>query len=246
MTPKDYNLLLQCIGWNSRTWAVPIRKILNETAVLKRNNLHVLELGAGRVSTLGALFFRNTNQVKISYFDESTRSLVAGRVALLSEKNNSTYVKELVQASMLDLHGVYDVIIMKSVLGGVFRNSQSKQNVDGFLKEIAAKHLSDNGVLITIDNGLPFYARLIDRFGARNEHWRYFLPKDFSGSVMQSSFGLFGAFSFKTRLGHFGGLLENLTHLVDTYLFKVFDKSPTVIASVYVKNPTISEPDQTK
>jgi hypothetical protein len=133
---------------------------------------------------------------------------------------------------------------MKSVLGGVFRNNQSKHNVNDFLIEIAAKHLTDNGILITIDNGLPFYAWLISRFGARSAHWRYFSPKDFSSAAMQSSFGLFGAFSFKMRLGRFGGFLEDITHLADTFLFRVFDKSPTVIASVYVKNPITSERDQ--
>lgn len=236
MTPKDYHLLLQCIGWNNRTWAVPISQVINKTGVLGRKNIHVLELGAGRVSTLGALFFRNANHVTISYFNQSMHKPVAKRIdKIFPVAGDTDYEKHFAQASVLDLHGVYDVIIMKSVLGGVFRIDQSRQNINTFLEAIVANNLADNGVLITVDNGIPFYARLISRFGARGAHWRYFRPEEFSGAPFQFCFGLIGAFSLKTRLGRFGQLLEDLIHLTDRALCGIFNKSPTVIASAYMK-----------
>ncbi len=241
MTPKDYKLLLRCIGWNSRTWAVPISKVFDKTGVLERKSLQVLELGAGRASTLGALFLRNTNHVTVSYFDESTFGQVARRVSTLSEDRDAAYKLRLTQASVLDLHGTYDVIIMKSVLGGVFRTNQSKQNINGFIQTIVANNLSDNGVLISIDNGLPFYTKLIDKFGAHSAHWRYFRPREFSGAAIQFNFGLLGAFSFKMRLGHFGEILEDLTYFTDSILCSIFNKNPTVIASAYIKTPFITK-----
>jgi hypothetical protein len=247
MTPHDYSLLLCCIGWNSRTWAGPISKIFIKTDILNRKNMRVLELGAGRVSALGAIFFRNTNHVKISYYDQSTFSPVASRIDALTLKIGcAVYKRQFVQASILDLHGTYDVIIMKSVLGGVFRTHRSNQNINDFLEAIVANNLTDNGILITVDNGVPFYGRLIEKFGARGAHWRCFRPDEFSGASFQYCFGLLGAFSLKMRLGPLGEVFENLIHFTDCALFSFFNKSPTVIASAYVKIPPVPEQENSE
>lgn len=242
MTPKDYKLLLRCIGWNSRTWAVPTSKILDKTGLLERKNLKVLELGAGRASSLGVLFLRNANEVTISYFDKSNYEQVAECIDTFPKDQSATYKLQLVQASILGLRGTYDVIIMKSVLGGVFRTDQPEQNINGFLETIVANNLTENGVLITIDNGLPFYARLINNLGARGARWRFFKPHAFSGASVQSCFGLFGAFSIKMRLGYLGELLEGLTYCADSILCGVYKKAPTVIASAYFNTPYIADP----
>lgn len=137
------------------------------------------------------------------------------------------------QADVLNFEGRYDLVLMKSVLGGVFRKNESKiDDVEALIEKICSHHLTSGGILVSLDNGESILERIMNNFGARKNGWRFF-KKDQLGADYQVTFGVLSAFSFATRLGFVGKWLEECIYYVDFLLSGMLKSKPTVIGSVF-------------
>ena len=67
----------------------------------------------------------------------------------------------------------YDIIIVKSVLGSITRTS-GLTSTRNLIQSICKKNLNDDGFLITLDNGVPFYNKLLSKLGSRKKRWFFF------------------------------------------------------------------------
>jgi hypothetical protein len=87
-------------------------------------------------------------------------------------KLKSTYILEKMNAHTVT--GNYDLVIMKSVLGGLFRkNDSSLVEVEYFINDLIRRTVNGGGALMSIDNRQSFYEALLSKFGARKYKWRF-------------------------------------------------------------------------
>ena len=85
-----------------------------------------------------------------------------------------------------------------------------------------------------LDNGQSFFEVALSRFGFRKNKWRYLQTKDFYNSPKQYTFGFLTRFSFESRFGFFGGVIDSILYFFDIFLSKLTNH-PTVILTVYRK-----------
>ena len=218
-------------GWNAKAFYVPFKAALNDHPILE--GAEILEIGAGSFSSV-ALYFANSN-CKLNITTYPTEHLPGLENLVIDFINKKKEMPNIFCMSVKDVVGTYDLIIMKSVLGGIFRtDSSSKENVEPLILEIVSNNLKPGGVLITIDNGATILEKLFSKFGARANQWRFFLPDDFKKNTKQYHFGFFTNFSFVTRFGKFGEIIEDFVFFIDCLVYKAFKISrPSVIVTVY-------------
>ncbi|CAO3429049.1 hypothetical protein [Azospirillum doebereinerae] len=181
-------LIEDCCGWNRRTWADAVAFALSAVP----DDLHgrtVLEIGAGTYSCLAPAFAKLGAAVSCSYYGQTRRDVESGQLRAVSEKHGIAGIS-VIEVNIHDVRGVYDIIVLKSVLGGICRGDERgtlRAVIDGLMD-----HLADDGVILTIDNGRvgPFVA-LSRRFGAGRNRWTYFTQADIRTA--------FAGLSFETR-----------------------------------------------
>ena len=203
---------LNAFGWSVRAWAQPWRDFLRA-----HPDLHVrdaLEIGAGPRSSLTPLLLPLAERVECSAHDATT--LAAARA--LNERALPADEHARVHYSVQDLRalqGRWDLIVLKSVLGGVHRTHDS--NLDDVHASIDALigHLNPGGWLISLDNGRTALEPLWSRFGARRNGWRFFRAGDFPPATARHGFGVLSGFSAATRLGGLGRRIDDALYVAD-------------------------------
>ena len=136
------------------------------------------------------------------------------------------------------MKGTYDLIIMKSVLGGVFRKDEDNiGHMNNLLSKLVVTNLNDDGLLVTLDNGISYFESILAKMGSRSYKWRFFTYGEITKSVEQVGFGVLSAFSFKSRLGKVGAIIEHIIFYLDCFLFYIFKSHPSVICTVLKKKP---------
>ncbi|MDA9005726.1 hypothetical protein N9J49_06735 [Amylibacter sp.] len=225
----------KCIlfGWNSEAWYRVLNKTDAFTAIKAKRALRVLEIGAGNLSACSLIFSREAKSITIGFWDDTARSQLNEQV----NEYTSLYPNlncNISKIDATDFIGKYDVIIMKSVMGGVFRNnSDAPLAINTRLQEIVRHHTNYGGYLITLDNGEGFFHPISKFFGSRCNNWYFAKPSDFIDYAEQTSFGFFSIFSFSTRLGTLGRILDRVTYNLDIFIGIFTKTSPTIICSVY-------------
>tara|TARA_B110000438_G_C15644998_1_gene577045 strand:+ start:152 stop:862 length:711 start_codon:yes stop_codon:yes gene_type:complete len=230
------DLIKKSIGWSAKSWFFPLKKVLDSHSF--PNKKRVLELGAGGYSAISLLFLNKDSKLHITAYNESDLDKVKLLVDSVRDIKNFKNNIKIFSMSAQNIVGKYDIIIMKSVLGGIFRlNNSKKQDADELLKYIADNHLKENGTLISMDNGKTRLESIFSNFGARKNSWRYFLISDFQSATKQYSFGLLSNFSFATRYKNIGHILDSSVFIIDKLIYKIFNiKNPSIIISIYKKN----------
>jgi hypothetical protein len=229
------NVMRYAFGWNHKAWQ----------CVLKPANLlgdekfgRILEIGASRHSICAIIFDGLAEEIVIGYYKDNERILIENYLSKLELKLGlkSKYILEKIDAHTVT--GSYDLVIMKSVLGGLFReNNTSLDDVERFVSDLMRRVVNDGGSLITIDNGKSLYEGWLSKFGARKNQWRFFSKAELSMAQKQFEFGLLSSFSLETRWGMFGHFLDNyIVYPLDCLLFKIFPHNPTIILSIYPKS----------
>jgi len=226
-------IIKKSIGWSTKSWFYPLDKVFKEFTLPKK--IKVLELGAGEYSATSLLLINKNSQLDITTNEESNIKKIKSLIEDIKDIDELRKNITISQMSAKKISGYYDVIIMKSVLGGIFRLNISENNdADNLLKHICQNHLNENGILISMDNGKTVFESLFSNFGARKNNWRYFLPSDFSNADKQFFFGFLSNFSFVTRFGEVGHLFDNTIFIIDKFIFRNFKiKKPSIIISVY-------------
>lgn len=212
-TRIDNALMQRCFGWNERAWARPVRAFLND-----RPGLHVgsaLEIGADRYSSLSPMLTYLADTVTCSYFNPEAAAAIKMRNDAVLPGNQIAYAF----ADMTALSGRWDMIVSKSVLGGIFRTHNSTQaDINALIERLVHDHLHPGGYLVLIENGRSLFEPLLQHSGARKNHWRFFRRGDLPAPAAHYSFGVASSFALSTRLGVVGRWLENLMYALDVIL----------------------------
>ena len=240
-------LIEDCCGWNRRTWGDAIAFALAALPKDLRGKT-VLEIGAGRYSSLSPIFAALGADTYCSYYGQARESIENGALRHVSEKHKINGIGLL----ELDIHrptGTYDVIVLKSVLGGICRGNDYAK-VGGVIRGLM-DHLSEDGVIVTLDNGhLGPLARMSELFGAGKNRWTYFkqdqLQECLAGYDVESrGFGFlnFGAARFMLGRDVEGlEVVNNAIHTVDAALLRLFGfRRRAVLATVIRKRQARSE-----
>jgi len=143
--------------------------------------------------------------------------------------------------SIFDVAGKYDLIVMKSVLGGVCRDAAPNCQMK-LIENLIRNNLNNGGYLLTLDNGYSFFEFLLSRSGARKNQWKFFKTSDFHYFYNQTAAGFFAAFSLASRFGRIGAWIDNglfFLDLITQFIHK--NKHPTVIATLFSRNDFLAK-----
>lgn len=235
-------LIEDCCGWNRRTWADAVAFALSALPGDLRGRT-VLEIGAGKYSCLAPAFAKLGATVFCSYYGQARQEVESGQLRVVSEKHGIGDIS-VIEVNIHEVRGVYDIIVLKSVLGGICRGDERgtvRTVIDGLME-----HLADGGVILTIDNGrIRPFAKLSRRFGAGRNRWTYFTREDvqeaFAGlSFETQGFGFLncGALRFLFRRDWEAlEVVNNVLHRIDRLLLRhVGPSDRAVIATVIRKD----------
>ena len=205
-----------CFGWSTRAWARPWRDF-----VQAHHGLHVgeaLELGAGPRPSLAPLWLGWAERVECSVYDGADLPAVQALNAGLLDAGARARLRYS-QHDLRALEGRWDLIAMKSVLGGVFRLHESGlADVHAALARLIERNLKPGGLLVTLDNGRTALAPLLARRGARRNGWRLFGRADLPQADAHYGFGVLGMGSAATRWGVVGARIDDGLYGCDVLL----------------------------
>jgi hypothetical protein len=205
-----------CFGWSARAWARPWGEFVRAHPGLRV--AEALEIGAGPRSSLAPLLLGLAQGVECSVYDTATLPAVRAlnaRLLSASEQARVRYTRQDVRA----LRGRWDLIALKSVLGGVHRVLDSTlADVHATIGRLVSGHLNPGGLLVTLDNGRTLLEPLLARLGARRNGWRVFGRDDLPPAWAHYSHGVLGAASAATRLGRAGARIDDALYLLDRVL----------------------------
>ncbi|HOZ92553.1 MAG TPA: hypothetical protein PK242_00585 [Ottowia sp.] len=219
-------------GWSARAWARPWRAFVRDFAGWQGEC--GLELGAGPRSALAPLMLSLVRQVECSAQDAASLPVIEARHRDLLAPQDAARIAHGVR-DLRALHGQWDLIVMKSVLGGVHRLGRSSlADVHTTLEQLVARHLRPGGLLVTLDNGRTALEPLWSRFGARRNGWRFFTRDEFPPATAAYGFGLLGSFSAATRLGRPGRWSDDALYGADL-LLSPWVRRHAVLLHVYRK-----------
>ena len=203
-------------GWSARAWARPWRAFVRDFAGWQGEC--GLELGAGPRSALAPLMLSLVRQVECSAQDAASLPVIEARHRDLLAPQDAARIAHGVR-DLRALHGQWDLIVMKSVLGGVHRTHNSRlADVHATLERLRTQHLRPGGWLLTLDNGRTALEPLWARFGARRNGWRFLAAEDFPPAAVHERFGVLGSFSAATRLGALGRRIDDVLYAADRVL----------------------------
>ena len=203
-------------GWSARAWMHPWRQFLRAYPRLRLGD--ALELGAAPRSALAPLLLPMAERVECSAYDQAAVPTIEARHAAMLPATEFARMRHTRQ-DLKALRGCWDLIVMKSVLGGVYRTDDSSlTDMHATLARILNDHLRPGGWLVTLDNGRTALEPLLSRVGARRNGWRFFAHEDFPTADAHYSFGILGAGSAATRLGALGRRVDDMLYFADVAL----------------------------
>lgn len=224
---------LACFGWSARAWARPWRTFLRAHPNLRVGD--ALEVGAGPRSSLAPLLLPLAERVECSAFDAA----VLPEVQALNARRLDTAGQARVRYARQDvtaLRGQWDLIVLKSVLGGVHRvHDSTLADVHATIRQVVDGHLNPGGLLLTLDNGRTALEPLLRHAGARRNGWRFFAREDFPPAHERFSFGVFSIASAATRLGATGRFIDEALYGLDRALSPLA-RQHAVHLHVYLKS----------
>jgi hypothetical protein len=212
----DAALMRACFGWSAQAWGQPWRRFLQTHDGLTCRS--ALEVGAGAQSSLAPLLLPLAQQVECSAFDPAVLPAIQARHQRLLPPEAARRIRYTRQDVRV-LQGRWDLIVLKSVLGGVHRvHNSTLADVHDTLSDIVDNHLEPGGLLLTLDNGRTVLEPLLARLGARRNGWRVFRRGDFPPADACYGFGAVSAFSAATRLGWLGQRVDDALYGIDRLL----------------------------
>ena len=240
--PKDANmraLVEDCCGWNRKVWADAIEFGLAQFPE-RLAGRKVLEIGAGRHSTIAPIFSVKGAETVCSYFHLTKEDIENGQFKIIMDKYHLDKIATIEQ-NIFDIGGKYDLIVLKSVLGGICRS-----NDYGKLREIVDKlfleNLKEDGAIFTIDNGDINLFRSVRRFwGAGRNEWTYFTEEKVTSSlcaynVAIKGFGFLNIGSAKFLLQGNYEFINDIVYYFDKLITRIYTpKWRAVLATIIRK-----------
>lgn len=194
---------IRSFGWNAPSWYITFRrcvKKLDKNCTLRNGrNIDVLEIGSGLYSNCSDLFIQQSRSITLSNIDKNIVRKLQDRYVFDDRIKCS-------EMSIFDIHGTYDVIFAKSVIGGLFREVPGTYNEVELIDNLIL-HLKPGGALVIMDNAPGLLHGMTKRFGARANKWKFY-EKNYAPSSTFVEFGFLSEFSWSTRFPLIGQLLE--------------------------------------
>jgi hypothetical protein len=217
-------------------WLVYQHKHLLDGANMRHTDRSkILEIGSGRFSSVGLYFDCPGREITLGCYDEKDLMATQMRMDFLSEDTLASY--KICKIDIFELREKYDLIIMKSVLGGLFRNDQEAKNrINTLIDKLLKENLNENGCLVTIDNGASVIDSLFSKIGSRAQGWHYIHPNDFKNYFYQNAFGILSIGSFVNRSASFGRLLDFFIFKIDQLLAFFGIHGSAQVITVFVHN----------
>ena len=133
----NWKIIKKGIGWSKNAWCKPLRTFVEDNPNIEFS--YSLEIGASENGTLAPFIKELSNQVTIGYFQCDVIKL-NHNLSHFNIENESEYV------DMTEINGKYDLIIAKSILGGIFRENKSSVNdVNEFIESILERNIKQGG-----------------------------------------------------------------------------------------------------
>ncbi|MBV8912429.1 MAG: hypothetical protein JOZ05_05220 [Acetobacteraceae bacterium] len=221
--PDRRALMEDCCGWNRKTWADALEFAVSHLPS-DLNGKAVLEIGASPSSTLAPLFSAMGANVVCSCYGPRKADVENGQLRTVCGRYGLRGAR-ILEMDARDIDGKYDVIVMKSVLGGICRS-----NDYGAIRALISgmiDHLTESGRIITLDNGyLTPLESLRRKVGTGGHTWTY-IRKDrlhdaLSGfHVTTRGFGLLNFMSAAPMLGTKFEVLNGLLHAADSVIARL-------------------------
>ena len=219
-------------GWNPDTWQKTFLNSKEVQKVLARKNLDILEVGAGKYSQVSYEFDKTISNITVGFYDDKAEDIHSA-LCRNKEKLNLESSYTVSYIDVFNLTEKFDVIIMKSVLGAIFRGDEFAHAED-FCLSLVENNLNNNGVLITVDNGKSLFERFVQNFGARKNNWYFITMDELPLADEKIGFGVVSFFAPSTRFKFVGRLLELCFYYVDCILSPLLKSNPTVVCSIYL------------
>ena len=205
-------------GWNGNAWRTAFKSSILIREASERKNLKILEVGAGIYSQVAYEFDNTSSEITIGYYLWNDKSHLIEHLNYMSRVYSLESTYKISLTDLFQINDQYDIIIMKSVLGGVFRNNFSVAN--SFCEKIVQDNLNVGGILISVDNAKSVFEPVLKNFGARKKKWHYLVKEDLDSADEQTCFGFFSSFALSTRLGSVGALMEDILYVMDRFIFR--------------------------
>jgi SAM-dependent methyltransferase len=164
---NNSELMLDILGWDVNNWAPTLdywQKILN-----KKTGGRALEIGTGRG---GLSLFVAINGLDVLCSDlDNPKNRASALHNKYQHKNNITY--EAINALDIPYENCFDIVIFKSVIGGITRSGQdARQKV---VIEQIYKSLKPGGYLLFAENLIssPFHRFFRKYFVQWGKEWNY-------------------------------------------------------------------------
>ena len=236
---KNNNIYQKSFGWSWKAWTRSFlgleEKFLQEILNIDGK---VLEVGPGVYSQVSKIFIKAKN-IDLGVYNHASDSKKIKNYLLKKFSKDKSI--NIIDCDIMKFNGKYNLIIMKSVLGGIFRiGSSTNSDVVNLIDKIVENNLMDRGYLITLDNGIGFFHYLRNIYGAKKNKWRFFKPHNLKSKYLenQSIFGFFSCFSLALKIPLIGILFDNICFLLDQiidYSFFSNKLKSSIIVSLYKK-----------
>ena len=239
------SLMEDCCGWNRRIWADALEFAVSRLP----DNLHgksVLEIGASPNSALAPLFSAMGADVVCSCYGPRKSHIEDGQLKTICDRYGLRRVP-VVEMDAHNISEIYDLIVMKSVLGGICRRNDYVA-IRTLVSKLAA-HLTQSGRIITLDNGYLRPLQAIRRtLGTGGQTWTYIrkerLQSTLSGfHVTTRGFGLLNCASATPMLGTKFEVINDLAHTADELIGRLSRREGyAVLATVIERSPARNTP----
>jgi SAM-dependent methyltransferase len=225
------SIIKQCVEWDVVNWSKAL-KFWEKNVLLDNGGLRCLELG-GRRGGLSLWLAIKGNDVICSDF-ENPKQAASAIHSQFTFGGSIDYLA--VDATKIPFENYFDIVVFKSILGGISRNNNSH------LKQVVVdevyKSLKPGGKLLFAENLVAsdmhqFFRRKLTNWGS---YWNYLRLEEVKDLLKQ-----FNSVSFATAgfLGAFGRVefQRNLLGKLDTLLFDkvVADKMKYIVFGVATK-----------
>jgi hypothetical protein len=233
-------LLEDCCGWNRKLWAdaleFAVRNLPEDIA-----GRAVLEVGASRFSSIAPVFASQGANVVCSHYGQTSEDIERGQLGFVIRKYGLGEIP-VVELDINELDGTYDIIVLKSVLGGLCRGGDY-QRLRIIIDELL-RHVEEDGFIVTLDNGyVALFEKLRKIRGAGRSNWGYFKEHDFASALAHCDIRLkgFGFLNFGAATFLFKRDLEFINdsiYFLDKVLVRMLKPNEhAVLATVIPKKP---------
>jgi hypothetical protein len=231
-------LVEDCCGWNKKTWADAIEFAISALPNDLRGK-QILEIGASDRSTVAPIFAARGAQVFCSYYLKPPGFIENAQLKYIRTKYHLGEIPTL-ETSISEVAGRFDVIIMKSVLGGIFRNDDYN-GIGVTIHKLLRDNVSEGGVILTVDNGYigPFH-KLRRYRGTGGNSWSYLERDKLAASlagldVSMKGFGYLNVASASLQFGRNCEFLNTIVYYMDKAVIFAFDPSERAVLSTIIR-----------